>query len=283
MIKNILGGLIFGIANIIPGISGGTVLVFLGLFNRTIESLSNIFKIEPIKKKSKDINFILQLAMGFFIGIISFAKIIEKLFYYYPVQTMYWFIGLIVFSIPIILKNELKGIKFSKYHFIIGAVIIGSIVIFNPEKTGLIIKEFPLISIQHLISMTILGLLIGMITIVPGISGAMVMLIIGQYYLFQSYIANVTTLQINIILPIAVFGIGSLIGLIIGAKTINYFLVNYRANTISLILGLVMMSSIVLIPINISYDFNIILTSLASFLFGGLIVIIFELLKSKKD
>ena len=106
MLKNIIGGIAIGIANVIPGVSGGTMMVILGIFNRMMDAISGVFKKENSHRKD-DIIFILQVLVGAAIGIIGFAKILEVLFEYYPTQTIYWFIGLIAFSIPLFIKNEI--------------------------------------------------------------------------------------------------------------------------------------------------------------------------------
>ncbi|MGI6309713.1 MAG: DUF368 domain-containing protein [Bacilli bacterium] len=283
MIKNIISGIIFGIANIIPGISGGTVLVFLGLFNKTIECIANIFKRGPLSNKVTDILFLLQMGIGILIGLVSFAKVISYLLNYYPVQTMYWFIGLIVFSIPNVFRRELQGIKLSNIHFVMGMVIIVCLMFLNPTKTELVIKDFPPITILYLSQLILLGMITAMITIIPGVSGSLFLLIIGKYYLIQSYVASSTTLQVDILVPIFFFGFGALIGLGIGARIINYFLINYQKATISFILGLVIMSAVVLIPINVTYNLSLILSSLISFLLGGVIIGGFEWLQVKRN
>lgn len=101
MIKNIVGGIFVGVANIIPGVSGGTIMVLLGLFNKLMESISNIFNIKmKLKEKKEDFLFLFQFLIGAAIGLVGFAKILEILFVSFEVQTLYWFIGLILFSIP---------------------------------------------------------------------------------------------------------------------------------------------------------------------------------------
>ena len=117
MIKNIIGGIAIGIANVIPGVSGGTMMVILGIFNRMMEAISGIFKrVNPNRKE--DIIFIFQVLVGAAIGIVGFAKILEILFEYYPTQTIYWFIGLIAFSIPLFVKGEMEGEKLAIVPFV---------------------------------------------------------------------------------------------------------------------------------------------------------------------
>ena len=109
--------------------------------------------------------------------------------------------------------------------------------------------------------------------LMPGVSGSMVLLIIGQYYLFKSYLANVTTFQLNVLIPLCFIGIGVLIGIALSAKVCDYFIKHYKAGFLSFILGLIIASSLVLIPFDATYDVFIIVTSLLAFVFGGVIVL----------
>ena len=146
MIKNIIGGIAVGIANVIPGVSGGTMMVILGIFNRMMDAISGIFKKENPNRK-EDIIFIFQVLVGAGVGIIGFAKILEVLFEYYPTQTIYWFIGLIAFSIPLFLKGEMKGEKLVIIPFICGLAIIFGLEFLNPGEGKVVVNpDFPALS-----------------------------------------------------------------------------------------------------------------------------------------
>ena len=106
MIKNLLGGMAIGIANIIPGVSGGTIIVLLGLFDKTMEAISNVFKIKiSFKERMKSFTFLLQVMIGVAIGLVGFAKVLDFLFSTFEHQTLFLFAGLIIFSL---LKNIMK-------------------------------------------------------------------------------------------------------------------------------------------------------------------------------
>ncbi len=273
MIKNLIGGIAVGIANVIPGVSGGTMMVILGIFNRTMECISGVFKKNNEHRKS-DILFLLQVLLGAGIGIIGFAKVLEFLFDHYPTQTMYWFIGLIALSIPLFLKGEMKGEKLKIIPFIMGIVIIFGLEFLNAENGDVNVNPaFPQLSVKLCLTMIIVGMIGGATMLMPGVSGSMVLLIIGQYYLFKSYLANVTSLRMDILVPLCFVGIGVVLGIILSAKVCEYFLENYRPSFLSFILGLIIASSIVLIPFTAHYDFGIIITSLLAFIFGGAIVL----------
>ena len=272
MIKNIIGGIAIGIANVIPGVSGGTMMVILGIFNRMMEAISGIFKrVNPNRKD--DIIFIFQVLVGAAIGIVGFAKILEILFEYYPTQTIYWFIGLIAFSIPLFVKGEMKGEKLAILPFVCGLAIIFGLEFLNPGEGNTVVNpDFPPLSSGLFIKMVIIGAISGATMIMPGVSGSMVLLILGEYYLFKSYLAHVTSFSLDVIMPLGFMAIGIAFGIVVSAKLCQYFTRTHKAGFLSLILGLIIASSLVLIPFDVSYDFNLILTSLLAALFGGIIV-----------
>ena len=272
MIKNIIGGIAIGIANVIPGVSGGTMMVILGIFNRMMEAISGIFKrVTPNRKD--DIIFIFQVLVGAAIGIVGFAKILEILFEYYPTQTIYWFIGLIAFSIPLFVKGEMKDEKLAIVPFICGLAIIFGLEFLNPGEGNTVVNpDFPPLSSGLFIKMVIIGAISGATMIMPGVSGSMVLLILGEYYLFKSYLAHVTSFSLDVIMPLGFMAIGIAFGIVVSAKLCQYFTRTHKAGFLSLILGLIIASSLVLIPFDVSYDFNLILTSLLAALFGGIIV-----------
>lgn len=273
MIKNLIGGIAVGIANVIPGVSGGTMMVILGIFNRTMEAISGIFKKENTHRKD-DILFLFQVLLGAAIGLIGFAKILEFLFNHYPTQTMYWFIGLIALSIPLFLKGEMKGEKFKIIPLLCGLAIIFALEFLNPGEGSVNVNPaFPTVDVMLCLTMIVVGMIGGATMLMPGVSGSMVLLIIGQYYLFKSYLANVTTFQLNVLIPLCFIGIGVLIGIALSAKVCDYFIKHYKAGFLSFILGLIIASSLVLIPFDATYDVFIIVTSLLAFVFGGVIVL----------
>ena len=107
MIKNLIGGILIGIANIIPGVSGGTIIVILGLFDKVMNSISTLFKIKvSFKERLKCLTFLMQIGIGLVIGLVGFAKVLEFLFVKFEMQTLFFFAGLIIASVPMLKKNK---------------------------------------------------------------------------------------------------------------------------------------------------------------------------------
>lgn len=283
MIKNFLCGIAVGVANIIPGVSGGTLIVLLGIFDELMEAISNVFKLNiSWKERIKYLKFIIQVGLGVAVGLVGFAKILEFLFVHAENQTILWFVGLILFSIPVLKKNEMKDEKINWIYFIIGALIIGLLAYFVPNKDEVIVPLNDIlankINFIYIMILIILGIISGATMIFPGVSGSMVLLVLGYYHLFKGYVANVTTFEPKILIGLVFIAIGVLIGVVLSAKLTNYLLKKYHTQTMSLIVGLIVMSAITIIPLS-GYNVVTIITSILAFLFGGAIVIIMDKLK----
>lgn len=289
MIKNIFGGILVGIANIIPGVSGGTIIVILGLFDKLMESISNIFKINiSFKERLKNLWFVIQVIIGAGIGLVLFANVLNYLFAHFELQTISLFAGLIILSIPMLKKEELNGEKINIPLFIIGLLTIAIIAYLNPGKEGNIVEYEELISknlnIIYLVSLILLGFIAGATMIFPGISGSMILLVLGWYHLFKGYVAAVTTFNIKIIIPLIFIAMGIALGIILSANLTNFLLKKHKNKTMSFILGLVLMSAIIIFPTDKSLYTGInIFTSVIAFILGGALIIILEKLKDKKE
>lgn len=271
MIRNLIGGIAVGIANIIPGVSGGTMMVILGIFKRVNEAISGIFKVYNPNRKA-DLLFLAQVLIGAAIGLVGFAKILTFCFEYFPTQTMYWFVGLVAFSIPVFIKTEMKEMSVNWMFLVFGMLIIFAISYFSPAESTELNPVIPAISTAYLIKLVFVGIIGGFSMLLPGVSGSMMLLILGEYYLFKSLLANVLTFQTNILVSLVFVGIGILLGIVLAAKLITYLMkVNARA-TLSVLLGLVVASTVVLIPFQADYNMMVIGTSILAFVLGGTVV-----------
>jgi len=285
MIKNFIGGILIGIANIIPGVSGGTVIVILGLFDKVMESISNLFKLKiSLKERINSFLFLCQIGIGLIVGLVGFAKILEFLFVKFEMQTLYLFAGLILASIPMLKKQEMEG-KINPIYFVLGILLIGTIAYLNPGESDNIVEIDTLLNTDltlfYLLTLVLIGAISGATMIFPGISGSMVLIVIGKYHLFKGYIANVTSFNLNILIPLVFIAMGVGLGIIMSAKITNYLLKNFKQNTMSFIIGLIIMSSIIILPTS-GYNLINTLTSILMFIVGCILIILFDKLKNKK-
>ncbi len=273
MLKLLIGGFIVGVANIIPGVSGGTMMVIFGIFTPVMTAISEILSTKSsFEEKIKHVKYIMILLVGVVIGLVTFANIIEFALANFPTQTKFCFLGMIGFSIPLLKTKEMPNDKISIMPFIIGCAVIILMVLLAPEETNMVITDFPSIELFYLIKMIFLGIIAGAAMFIPGVSGSMLLLILGEYYLFNSLVANVTSFQMNVLIPLGFMAFGILSGIVISSKLTAYALKRNHNATMSLIFGLVIASCIMIIPFDASYNIQVILTSLLAMALGGAVV-----------
>lgn len=281
--NSIFGGMFVGIANIIPGVSGGTMLVIFNLFDKLTYAVSDIFKRKTTTRK-QSIFLLLRVLISAGFGIILFAKILGFTLKYYEAETVFCFMGLILFSVPMIIKEELKDKKFNLLFFIIGFALIIGLEYLNKNTFGNSTEAT--MNIAHFLQMSGLGVIGGATMIFPGVSGSMVMLVLGKYELVRSYIDNLTHFDKEAIISLCFFGIGVLVGIVGSAKITNYLLKNHRGKTISLILGFIIASALIL-PFNLenTIKFNTVKICglIIWFVIGGMIIYYINRLKTKND
>ena len=228
---NILKGFIIGIGKIIPGVSGAILAISLGVYDKSIYYINN-FK----DNKKESIKYLLPLGIGIIISIIFFSKIINYLLDKYYVITMLFFIGLIIGTIPSITKEINK----KDYYLVIISFLIFIFLSILGINNTYIVKG----SIIDIIVFLISGLLEAIGTVVPGVSSTALLMTIGTYKIIISSIANIT--NIKIIVP---FIIGTIVGLLIVVKIIDYLFKKYHKKVYSVILGL-LLSTITIMVIN---------------------------------
>ena len=260
-IINILKGMIIGISNIIPGVSGGTMAVVMGIYDKIIYSVNNFFK--DIKK---NILFLGSIIIGAGIGILLFTNLIDSLLKNYNEQTNFFFIGLIIGTIPLLYKRVTETkIKNANYiAFIIGFIIVAGLGIMqkaNPETSFLSTIFKP-----NTLGFFIAGFIAAATMILPGISGSFVLLLIGLYEPIIEIIKNFD------IFNIIVAGIGVVGGFLLMTKLIEGIFNKYPQTAYCIILGLVLGSVFVIYP---GFTFGFMgIVSIVALIFGFLIAYI---------
>jgi len=225
-------GILMGIADAIPGISGGTIALLLGIYEELIGSISNfnINLFRNLKKKGIKYcwnkingNFLLSLISGILLSLLSFVKIFSVLIQKYPLFIWSFFLGLILATLFVINRYIKKWDIVNFILIFIFAFLTILLSIINPYISENI----------NLFYILICGIIASSAMILPGISGSLILVILGVYTLIINALNN---LEYNIIL---VFLIGCLIGIINFSKIIKWLFHNYRDYTFSIMLGLV--------------------------------------------
>lgn len=255
----VLKGMLMGISNIIPGVSGGTMAVSLGIYDDLIFSITRLFK-----EKKKSIKFLLPLGMGLALGVIFFSYAIEFLLAEYAFITSLAFIGLILGGLPILNQKfqdalKEKGEKISLKHCFVFILFLGLVIGFSliqeSSMNGVLLQfSFETVSILF-----VLGIIASSTMIIPGVSGSLVLMIFGYYYpliqLLTSFFHNVLVLNwsgleedLLLIFPV---GLGIIFGVFLISKLIEFLFIKFPSITYSGILGLVIAS-----PFAILYNVN---------------------------
>lgn len=240
-IRLFFSGIVVGVANIIPGVSGGTMAVVLGVFDQLIETLS-------LKKIKKNIFFIIFVALGGGAGVLAFSKLIKYLLATYPLATNFTFIGLILGSIPMIFGRARGGKRpiFSIAVFFVAFALMASTALISKEDTATAATS---LTLPLTVILFATGIISTFAMILPGISGSMMMVIFRQYATVTGAIAVVVDMLLGRIsfsaaLPTVAllipFGIGAVIGLVFGARLIGAMMEKNAAVTYSAILGMIL-------------------------------------------
>lgn len=234
-------GFIIGIANVIPGVSGGTLAIIVGIYEKLINILSCFWK--NIKENLK---FLIPVFLGMGLSILVGSFIIDWGINNYPVATMMLFIGLIIGGIPFIYIKVHKKYSFVNVSvFIIIAAIVILISLLNVDR----IVSLDDISFLLIIKLVFAGMIAAGTMIIPGISGSLVLMNIGYYEGIISAIKNLTDLSqmghsLCILFP---FGIGVLIGLVLIARIIKWLLNKFPVQSYFGILAFIIASIITII------------------------------------
>lgn len=233
-------GLVFGIANIIPGVSGGTMLVVFGCYDKVCGALSLNFK--EIKK---NIVFLIFFGIGAVIGLLGFAVVITWLFGEFPTETYMFFMGLIAGSAPLIIRNATVREKFRPVcaiPFVLALALVVGLAIL--EQSGAVAPAADIQGIGAFVLYLVAGFVAAVAMIIPGVSGSFIMVLLGTY---ETVIASIHIHSLNfaVIIPTA---IGVICGLVLGARLITFLLKKFRLMVFSAILGLVVGSLYAIFP-----------------------------------
>lgn len=228
-ILNVLKGVVIGIANAIPGVSGGTMMVIMKVFDKLMGAVTL-----NLKKLKENFVFLLTIIIGLAIGVLLSAFVLDYCFTNYYVQTQFFFMGVVLGSLPMIYNAGTEDNKFKPIHilpFLVGLalIIVVTVVSMNidpqPGNSEMNPGRFIYFVVTLLISAAAM--------IMPGLSGSLVLLILGGYHELMQAIRD---FDFAILLP---SGIGIILGIVICSKVITVALKKWKNGTYAVILGLI--------------------------------------------
>ncbi|AHH06824.1 Integral membrane protein [Borrelia crocidurae DOU] len=270
-------GLLIGIANIIPGISGGTIALITGIYYNIIYSSTNLVKLKRVKE---NITFLGKLSLGILTSTTIFAKILKKYILDNATKEMYlniFFIGLILGSI-FTLKKEINtnstfniNTKINKYLlFISGLLTILFLLILKHHNVSLnLTTNQDKTSIQYYLLLACSGIIGGSAMILPGISGSLILLSLGTYKEVINIIAQIKIIPCIIFSTFTIIGIG--ITIIIIKKTIEKYLIDFLYLSIGLISGTIIQMIFLTTKLQIKLSLQIYVFSIILFI-GGIYI-----------
>ena len=289
MIMQILNGFCMALADSVPGVSGGTIAFLLGFYDKFITAIDDLITGNMEKKKVAFV-FLIKLGIGWGLGFISAVLVLTRVFesHIYAISSL--FIGFIIFAIPVVIREEKESLgQNKKYLFfvLIGMAIVSAITYFNPVSGGEGMS-FDNFSFGLGVYLFLAGAVAISAMVLPGISGSTLLLIMGIYLPIINGIKEILHFNFSSFLPIFCFGCGILVGVFSVVKLIRKALEHFRAQTIYLIIGMMIGSIYAVImgpttldvpqePMTIK-EFQILF-----FIIGGAVILGMQRLKAIKE
>jgi len=225
-------GIGIGVANIIPGVSGGTIALIVGIYERLIDAIKS-FGIDAAKMLLKgqwkafaektDLYFLIALFFGVGVAIISLAKIFDFLFNHYPVYIWAFFFGLILTSVYYVGRTVEKWNLSIYIIFVVGAVIAIILTFLTPASEN-----------SGFFYLVICGVVAICSMILPGLSGSFVLILMGNYQLVA--ITAINNKDFGILLPVMIGAVG---GLVAFSHFLSWVFKKYKDDTIALLTGFI--------------------------------------------
>ncbi|MBR4515381.1 MAG: DUF368 domain-containing protein [Lachnospiraceae bacterium] len=258
-IIDFIKGIFVGVANVIPGVSGGTMAVSFGVYDKLVGSISNI-----LKKFKESFKTLLPLALGMAFGIISFTFVIPYMLENIPFVTACIFTGLILGGIPALLKNlkSYSGLpdRTPTYVNLIVFILLLAVSLIMPflngdKESGMLLEATP----STMIIVVFMGMIAAAAMVIPGVSGSLILMVLGYYFgivtAVRDFIKALKDMDMAFLvdrgLVLAPFALGCLVGLFLIAKLISWLLNKFPLATYYGILGLVVAS-----PVSVFYKIN---------------------------
>jgi putative membrane protein len=244
MVKSFLKGIVIGIANIIPGVSGGTMMVAMGIYDKLIHCITHLFS-----EFKKNVAFLLPILIGMLVAIVGSSFGLEYLFENFPLQTTMLFIGLILGGLPPVVK-KVKGQHVQIGHLIacaaFFALVVGMAALGDASDSA---RELT-INLVMICKLFAVGVIASATMVIPGVSGSMVLMLMGYYHSILSAITDfmraLVALDVDGILHgfgiLFPFGVGVLVGIFAIAKVIEIIFEKFPLYAYWAIIGLIVAS-----------------------------------------
>lgn len=258
-IKNFLKGIVIGIATLVPGVSGGTMAVILGVYDDIIHAIGSFF--ENWKKHTV---LLFEIGLGGLFSLIFFSRLLSGAITRYPQIMQFLFMGVIIGGLPVLYRKSTACGKRNYTDFIFLVIGFLSVLLMSSETSSTATMASSG-NFASLVFLFIAGIVLAIALILPGISGSYMLLVLG---LLPVTLNAINTLNILFLIPL---GLGLIAGTLGTAKAIEKLLQKYPRQTYMMIMGFVIGSLIPVFP-GIPAGLQI-LTSAAAFIIGLLVIL----------
>lgn len=264
-----------GIANIIPGVSGGTLALTLGIYEQFIGAISHF-----LSNLRENIKFLFPIFIGMGISIITMSGIITTSFEHYPIPTTMFFMGLVIGGLPMLMKKvtKTKEIKHvSSYVLVLLAFSLVMVLAFSKELFGSGLGDANLenLSVFNYLWLSVVGVIAAATMVIPGISGSLVLMLLGYYFPIITAIKELAHFDhiVSNVLITGFFGIGVVIGIVLVAKLIEWLLAKYETKTYFGVIGFIV-ASVVAIPVSVYHEVESIAFNTPQLLIGVFLLLL---------
>lgn len=249
MIKKLLQGMVVGIANIIPGVSGGTMMVAMGLYDKLIHAITHL------KSEFKNsIRLLFPILFGAALAIVILSRLFEFLLEHYPIPTNFAFCGLIAGSLPFILK-KVKGSTVSAgkiVAFLVFFCIVIAMAVMGDTNGEAADVSFGVVNVLKLL---VVGIIAAATMVIPGVSGSMMLMLLGYYDTILKTINKTIDALVAFDIPalfvqcgvLVPFGIGVILGIFLIAKLIEFIFSKAEIHAYYAIIGLIIASPVAIL------------------------------------
>lgn len=252
-LKSVCKGAVIGISNIIPGVSGGTMAVSMGIYDKLIHCITHLFK-----EFKKSVSFLIPIVIGAGVALIASSFGLEYLFNHFPVPTNLLFVGLILGGLPAVAK-KVKGNKLKIGHaaaFLLFFALVVTLAAIGEREGTQADLRFNLVNVLLLFG---IGVIASATMVVPGVSGSMILLLLGYYHPIieniNAFIRALTAFDMDGILKglgvLMPFGIGVVVGIFAIAKLIEIIFTKFPLYAFWAIIGLIVASPIAIVLMNL--------------------------------
>lgn len=265
-IVNFIKGIFVGIALVIPGLSGSIFAVVVGLYEKIINAISTLKK-----NLKKNILFLLPIVLGAVVGVLLSAKLIIDLCEKYPQQAYFFFIGLVLGSVPLVVR-KMNKIKFKPLYllitfFALGFILLMGILSGNEAETTTEVA-YHLTDLYDVLAVFVSGFLSCALMSIPGVSGSVTLMVLGQYNKVYGAVGECTVMIKHIlkgdfdaalnssraIWTALVFAVGGILGFLIIAKLISRLLAKFEAQVYYGVAGMILGAVIILFKNGVMLD-----------------------------